>query len=103
MDYEKRTQRYEYYFLEAALLIEDGYDRICDEIWYIRADAQIRRERLKQSRGYTDEKINAIIASQSDDNEFRRYSAHVVDNSGSFEAACRQIDALLGSSGGRIC
>ncbi|HBA63795.1 MAG TPA: dephospho-CoA kinase, partial [Lachnospiraceae bacterium] len=23
------------FILEAALLLEDGYDRICDEIWYI--------------------------------------------------------------------
>ena len=30
--------------LEAALLIEEGYDCICDELWYIYADEEVRKE-----------------------------------------------------------
>ena len=50
--------------LEAALLIEEHYDEICDELWYIYTDREIRRERLKISRGYSDAKINQIRKSR---------------------------------------
>ena len=31
----------EYGFVEAALLIEEKYDEICDELWYIYADEEV--------------------------------------------------------------
>ena len=31
--------------LEAALLIEEGYGEICDELWYIYASEEVRRKR----------------------------------------------------------
>ena len=37
--------------LEAALLIEEKYDEICDELWYIYTSEENRRARLKESRG----------------------------------------------------
>ena len=36
---------YDYVFVEAALLIEDHYDVICDELWYIYVPADMRRQR----------------------------------------------------------
>ena len=33
-------------------LLEEHYDEICDEIWYIYVDDAARRVRLKQSRRY---------------------------------------------------
>ena len=51
----------EYVFVEAALLIEEKYDEICDELWYIYADEEVRKERLIEGRGYSVKKneINA--------------------------------------------
>lgn len=34
--------------LEAALLIEEGYGEICDELWYIYASEEVRRKDLSQ-------------------------------------------------------
>lgn len=82
-------------FLEAALLIEEGYLEIVDEMWYIYAGEEVRRERLKQTRGYSDEKTDAILAAQLTEEEFRRHCCFVIDNSESLEAACRQIDERL--------
>ena len=81
--------------VEAALLIEGGYREICDELWYIYADEAVRRERLKSSRGYTDERIDGTFATQLSDNAFRAWVDFVVDNSGSFEDAARAIDSHL--------
>lgn len=93
---ERRKGKTAFLFLEAALLIEDGYLNIVDEMWYIYAREDIRRTRLKVSRNYSDEKIDAIMKSQLTEEKFRKYCAFVVDNSGSLEDACGQIDRKLG-------
>lgn len=93
---ERRKGEIAFLFLEAALLIEDGYLNIVDEMWYIYAKENVRRKRLKESRNYSDEKIDAIMKSQLTEEEFRKYCTFVVDNSSSLEAACRQIDRKLG-------
>ena len=85
----------DYFFIEAALLIEDGYDAIVDEMWYIRADEDVRRSRLKSSRGYSDEKIDDIIRSQSSDDVFRKHCSVVIDNSGTLEDTAGQLSRLL--------
>ena len=79
-----------------ALLIEDHYEKICDELWYVYADPKVRRERLRVSRGYSDEKVSAVFASQLSDGEFRKHCRAVIDNSGPIEAAYEQIRQLLG-------
>ena len=81
--------------VEAALLIEGGYRELCDELWYIYADEDIRRERLRESRGYADERINGTFATQLTDEVFRSRVDFVVDNSGSFEDTARAIDSHL--------
>lgn len=78
-------------FIEAALLIEDGYGDIVDEMWYIYASEDVRGQRLKISRGYSDEKIRDIFRQQLSEEEFRKHCNIVIDNSGSLEAAYGQI------------
>ena len=67
--------------IEAALLLDDNYDLICDEIWYIHADEPVRRQRLKSSRGYTDERITQMIRSQRTEESFRALTTLTIDNS----------------------
>ena len=67
--------------VEAALLLDDHYDEICDEIWYIYADEDTRRRRLKSSRGYSDERITSMFQSQRSDDSFRALCALAIDNS----------------------
>lgn len=84
-----------YLVVETALMIESGYDYICDEIWYVYAPEEIRRSRLKESRGYTDEKIDSIMANQSKDKEFRARYKKVIENTGDISYLEKQIDQLL--------
>ena len=86
----------DYFFLEAALLIEEGYGEILDELWYIDAVMSVRRRRLQENRGYSDEKIDRIICSQLTDEEFRKHCDVVIDNSTDLENAYRQIKERLG-------
>lgn len=85
----------ELFFVEAALLIEAGYGELVDEMWYIYATEEVRRERLKLSRGYSDEKVNRILASQLSDEEFRKNCSFIIDNSGELTDSFKQIDEKL--------
>lgn len=92
---ERKKGELSYLFFEAALLLEDGYDRICDRLWYIYASETTRRKRLRQSRGYSDEKVDAICASQLSEAEFRRRCQVVIDNDGEPEQTYVQIRRQL--------
>lgn len=91
----EREKQTEYFVLEAALLLEDGYKQICDEIWYIYTDEKTRRLRLKESREYSDEKIDAIMASQLGEDIFRKECQILIDNSGDFKDTCYQINEAM--------
>ena len=93
---ERKKEQYDFFFLEAALLIEDGYLEIVDEMWYIYAREEVRRQRLKTTRMYSDEKIDAIMESQLREEDFRKYCKVVIDNSEALTDAYRQIDEKLG-------
>ncbi len=85
----------ELFFMEAALLIEAGYLKLVDEMWYVYAGDEIRRERLRRTRGYSEERIDSTMASQMSDGEFRRLCDFVIDNSGALEDSYAQIDRKL--------
>ena len=99
IDKERQSGRFDYLIVEAALLIEEGYGAILDELWYIRVDSDIRRARLKESRGYSDEKIDSIIASQLSDEEYMKNCKYVIDNSGCTEDTYRQISSIFRITG----
>ena len=85
----------ELFFVEAALLIEAGYRELVDEMWYIYAEEEVRRQRLVQGRGYSPEKTAQIMASQLGEDAFRRNCDFVIDNSGSLIESYQQIDRKL--------
>ena len=91
----KIDNKYDYIFVEAALLLDDHYNVFCDETWYIYADEDSRRKRLKESRGYSDEKIDGIIKSQLGEEEFKKGCDIVVDNSGNINDTYAQLVKLL--------
>ena len=93
---EREKGELQFLFLEAALLIEEHYDEICDELWYIYTKEEIRKQRLMESRGYSEEKVQQIFASQLKETEYRSHCKFVLDNNGTVEEACVQLDRKLG-------
>ena len=91
----KEDAEVELFFVEAALLIETGYGAIVDELWYIYADRSVRVQRLKENRGYSEEKIRRIMDSQLPEEVFRAKCDFVIDNSGMPEDSYRQIEEKL--------
>lgn len=90
-----REEALDFLFIEAALLIEDGYENIVDELWYIYAAEPVRRARLKAFRAYSEEKIASILEKQLSEEEYRKHCKVVIDNSGSLAHTYRQVNGKL--------
>ena len=95
IDSKKKEGKVAFYVIEAALLIEDGYKEICDELWYIYADEETRMERLKQNRGYSEEKCRSIFRNQLSEEEFSDHCDFEIDNSDDFEKTKEQIQQKM--------
>lgn len=79
---EQRKLGTELFVIEAALLIQDGYKNICDELWYIYCSKELRVKRLMDFRGYTRQRAESVIASQESEEYFRAHCDRVLDNQG---------------------
>lgn len=91
----KKHQGIDHFVIEAALLIESGCNRICDTVWYIYADENVRIKRLIQNRNMTEEQIRAVMKNQLNQNLFSKGTQYQIDNSYSLEDTDRQIEKLL--------
>ncbi len=83
------------FVLEAALLLEENYQQICDEIWYIKTGANIRRERVVKNRNCTEEKFSDIDHLQLSNEAFEEGCDYVIDNTGTLESLHQKIDKEL--------
>ena len=93
---EKEKGELDFLVLEAALLIEDHYDEVCDELWYIYASPEVRKERLMRTRGYSEEKVYQIFESQLPEEIYRKKCKVTIDNNGDLSETFLQIDKALG-------
>ena len=92
---DQAAQGRKLFVIEAALLLEEHYDEICDDLWYIYVEDRVRRQRLKEQRGYSDEKITDILKNQQPDRVFREKCSYVVENNCDLEKTYEQIDKRM--------
>lgn len=84
-----------WFILEAALLHQCFYREFLDEIWFVHTEESVRRERLKASRNYTDEKITSMIKSQPSEAVFREISSRIIENSADFSETMEQLNEAM--------
>ena len=82
--------------LDAALLLEAGWDGYCDQILFVDAPLEIRQARAA-SRGWSPEDFAAREAAQRSLAEKRSRSTVVIDNSASPEKTIAQIQRFWNS------
>lgn len=80
VEQERQRKQYDVLLIETALLIEGGYDRFCDQVWYVYAPQKQRQRRLMESRGYSEQKIQDIFNRQKTEEEFRQAATAIIDN-----------------------
>jgi dephospho-CoA kinase len=81
--------------LDAAILLEAGWNRFCNRIVYVDAPLAIRLSRLAQQRGWNDKEVEVRSRAQLPLNEKQDRADATIDNAGTPEALARQIAQLL--------
>lgn len=86
------------YVIESAILLEDGYRKICDEIWYIYVEKEERIRRLINGRGGTRKKWLDIMKNQKEDSYYKLNCEHIVNNSENLTKTANIVKELLFST-----
>lgn len=81
--------------VEAALLIENGFEEILDELWYVYVKEETRIHRLMEGRGYSEEKSRSIMKQQLRDGEFRSHCSRVIDNNQDVDSLRAQLTQIF--------
>ena len=90
-----QTNVYSAIIIDAPLLAEAGLVDICDDIWGVYADSEVRVKRIMERDSISEEQARNRIASQRSWEEYKELGAVIIDNSSDDENVERQLDALL--------
>jgi dephospho-CoA kinase len=71
--------------VEAAILIEAGWQPLFDEIWVVRAPREKVIARVESQRGLKPDETEARIKAQLSDEERAKHATLVIENNGSIE------------------
>jgi dephospho-CoA kinase len=85
--------------LDAAVLLEAGWNRFCTRIVYVHTPRALRLARVAAQRGWTAKEVDARARVQMSLTDKVSRADDVVDNSRSPEETTRQVETLLGRWG----
>jgi dephospho-CoA kinase len=94
LDEALRSATLRWIVLDVPLLLESGWDKSCDAVWFVDAPQDIRLQRVLV-RGWTREHFLAREASQWSVDRKRSRATHVISNSGSLEELDEQVTKML--------
>ncbi len=80
--------------LEAAILIEAGWESLVNEVWLVTAPLEEVGKRLVTRNGLTPQQVKARISSQMSDTERRRFANAVIENDGTIENLRAKLELL---------
>jgi dephospho-CoA kinase len=80
--------------LDVPLLIESGWVRVCDEVWMVIADEEVRRVRAR-ARGWSDQELARRTSAQVSSQIKRRHSHRLLANNGDLAELHEKIEKWL--------
>ena len=90
-----RSSKAEFAFFDCALLFENEYEKLCDEVWTVFCSKEKQIERLKSRNNLTEKEALARIGSQTDPIIRNFRSKKVIPNHSSKEELIEKVDELL--------
>ena len=81
--------------VDAPLLLEAGLEKVCDLVWVVYAEPEVRAQRVMARDGITYELAKARIANQKSWEEYRQAADAVIDNSKDLEHLEGQLAEIL--------
>jgi dephospho-CoA kinase len=91
----RRDGRVRFVVLDAAVLLEAGWDKVCDRLVYVHAPREVRLGRVAARRGWSEKEVQARERAQWPLAAKAARADVAVDNSGSLADVISQADALL--------
>lgn len=76
--------------LVVPLLIETGYNDLCDEIWVMYVEERVQLERLMNRDGISEDLATVMIESQIPFAEKKKYADRIIDNNGTTRETIKQ-------------
>lgn len=89
-----RQGRAEAVVLDAAILLEAGWDDLCDRVILVDAPAELRRQRLAEARGWTAEAVEARERAQWPVARKRERADRVLANDNGLAELEQQVEQL---------
>lgn len=81
--------------LDAAVLLEAGWNELCDAVIFVESSEQARLERVANNRGWDQKTLLAREASQMKLEKKRSASDAVIDNSGTLDESGLQLRQII--------
>ncbi len=82
-------------FLEAAVLIEANWHKMCQQVWVVYTEPHIARERLTRRNRFTPEEAQARIASQLSNSERNTHAHQIIANNGTINTLYQTLNNIL--------
>ena len=89
------AQQYDAIILDAALLLEGGWDEHCDSLIFIDTPDSSRRQRVAENRNWTAEELAKREATQLSLEVKKSQADFTVDNSGRIQDASDELKRIL--------
>jgi dephospho-CoA kinase len=86
-----------YVVLDAAIMLEAGWDGVCDKLIFVDAPRPVRLARVQGQRGWTEADLANREAVQMPPEKKKERADAVIDNAGPPEATTAQVDRLVKS------
>ena len=80
--------------VEAAILIEAGWQDLFDEIWMVSSNQDVVVKRLQSRNGFSVQDATSRIVSQMPQEDRIHYADEIIDNSGTVEQLRKQVKKL---------
>lgn len=80
--------------LDAAILLEVGWDQVCDRIVFVDAPRETRLDRLVQNRGWSEEELDRRERAQWSNERKKARADVIIENVGTKEECQQKVDRL---------
>jgi dephospho-CoA kinase len=81
--------------VDAAVLLEAGWDGCCEVVVFVHAPRKVRLRRLAEGRGWSEKEVDARSRAQSSLTRKASRADYVLDNAGSLGELGRRVDEFL--------
>ncbi len=91
----RQSGQFDAVLLDAAVLFEAGWDRLCDAVVFVDAAEPVRRKRVEQARNWSPQDLANREACQWPAERKRRLADFVIVNDGALEDAVTKLEAVV--------